>query len=303
MSLIALWREEGRLPLRVMQRLLRAQYGLHLSLGELVEILHTVAERGEAPYAALREQVRKASCVNADETGWREEGENGYLWSFSTPSVYYLERHASRSGEVAKGVLGESEKEADAFGGVLCSDFYSGYSWYPGEHQRCWVHLLRDLHALKEKHPQEPSVQRWAEAVKQVYEQAQEWASAHPEACVRERRRQRFGYQARLGELALPYAGVEGVAQRVLAERLVRFEPELFAFVEYPHVPSENNAAERALRPSVIARKISGGTRSKKGSKTRCVLRSLFATWKAQGRDVMDTCRQMLTGTLVPQAP
>jgi transposase len=300
MSLIALWREEGRLPIRVIQRLLMAQYGLHLSIGELVEVLHTVSECGQTHYASLREQIRQASCVNADETSWREDGENGYLWSFSTPSVCYQERHASRGSGVVQGVLGEREREADAFGGVLCSDFYAAYSWYPGEHQRCWTHLLGDLHELKEKHPKEPSVQEWAKAVKTLYQEAKGWVDGHADAPVLERRGQRFVYQARLAELAKPYAKVEGVAQRVLAQRLLRFEPELFTFVEYANVPSENNAAERALRPSVIARKISGGTRSEKGSKTRCVLRSLFATWKVQGRDLMHNCRRMLTGTLEP---
>lgn len=301
MSRIVVWREECRLPLRVIQQLLRGEYGLHVSLGELVEVLHRVAEAGEPHYVSLREQVRGAGYVHADETGWREDGENGYLWSFSTPSVCYLERHPSRGSVVVKGVLGEQEQQADAFLGVLCSDFYSSYAWYPGEHQRCWVHFLRDLHQLKEKHPKEPSVVSWTQTVKGIYEEAKEWVKAHQDAPVSERRKQRFIYQARLVELAEPYAKVEGVAQRVLAERILRFEPELFTFVEYPAVPSENNAAERALRPSVIARKISGGTRSEKGSKTRCVLRSLLATWKLQGGDLLEACRKMLTGNLEPE--
>lgn len=301
MSLIALWREEGRLPIRGMQRLLGAQYGLHLSVGELVEVLHTVADRGQTHYASLREQIRQAEHVHADETGWREEGENGYVWSFSTERICYLERHASRGSEVVKGVLGEAERDEEAFRGVLSSDFYAAYSWYPGEHQRCWVHLLRDLHDLKQKHPHEPGVQQWAEAVKQVYEDAKTWVSEKPQALPKQRRRQRSLFQQQIEHLGEPFAGVEGIAQKTLAQRLVRFSPELFTFVEYPQVPADNNAAERAIRPNVIARKISGGTRSEKGSKTRCVLRSLFATWKKQGKDLLDTCRMMLTETGQPE--
>ena len=52
-----------------------------------------------------------------------------------------------------------------------------------------------------------------------------------------------------------------------LCERVERFLPELFVFVAYPGVPSDNNLAERSVRPLVIARKISGGTRSPKGSR------------------------------------
>ena len=65
-------------------------------------------------------------------------------------------------------------------------------------------------------------------------------------------------------------------------------------FVEYPQVPSENNPAERAIRPRVIARKISGGTRSPVGSQTMAVLSSLFATWQLRGEESLSACRQML---------
>ena len=58
---------------------------------------------------------------------------------------------------------------------------------------------------------------------------------------------------------------------------------------------SENNAAERAIRPAVVARKISGGTRSARGSNTASVLRSLFETWALQGRNTIDACREMIT--------
>jgi hypothetical protein len=76
--------------------------------------------------------------------------------------------------------------------------------------------------------------------------------------------------------------------------RLLRFEPELFTFVEHPHVPPVNNAAERAIRPAVITRKVCGGTRSKRGSDVRAILMSLFGTWMARGADPLDACAQML---------
>jgi hypothetical protein len=90
------------------------------------------------------------------------------------------------------------------------------------------------------------------------------------------------------------------VPQRILAERIGKFLPELFVFVECPEVPSENNAAERAIRPAVTARKISGGRRSAKGSETRMALMSLFGTWHLRGEDAMESCRRMLSGVSQP---
>jgi len=82
--------------------------------------------------------------------------------------------------------------------------------------------------------------------------------------------------------------------QKTLCKRLLPFESELYTFVEYPDVPSENNAAERVIRSRVIARKISGGTRSPVGSQTMTVLSSLFATWQLRGEESLSACQEML---------
>ena len=86
--------------------------------------------------------------VYGDETGWREDGRNGYLWSFSTPKVRYFLHRSGRSRHVVEEALG------DEFEGVLVSDFYGAYNVYQGPHQRCWTHLLRDIHQLKERFPE-----------------------------------------------------------------------------------------------------------------------------------------------------
>jgi hypothetical protein len=66
-------------------------------------------------------------------------------------------------------------------------------------------------------------------------------------------------------------------------------------------VPSDNNAAERSVRPSVVARKISGGTRSSKGSVTKMALMTLFGTWALRGQDVLESCRQLLLSPPLPE--
>ena len=83
--------------------------------------------------------------------------------------------------------------------------------------------------------------------------------------------------------------------QHTFCERVERFLPELFVFVAIPGVPAHNNLAERSIRPLVIARKISGGTRSPKGSETRMGLASLFGTWMAQHLNPFYQCLATLT--------
>jgi hypothetical protein len=70
----------------------------------------------------------------------------------------------------------------------------------------------------------------------------------------------------------------------------------LFQFVHVDGVPADNNLAERSLRPIVVIRKTSGGSRSPAGSKTRMALVSLFATWRARGLNPFHGCFALLAG-------
>lgn len=285
MSLVAKLHTECRVPLKTIQNSIRTLYGLHLSLGELCGILHTVADRGSGEYGKLLEAIRGSPVVNADETGWREDGLNGYIWSFSTPEARYFAYNRSRSSDVPKELLGEE------FAGVLVCDFYCAYNVLLSRRQRCWAHFLRDLNKLKDEHSQESDVVDWVEKVISIYRGAKRFRAKKFD----DRLKKRIAIQDELHELALLYVKTEA-PQHVLAERIERFLPELFVFVEDPSVPSSNNAAERSVRPSVIARKVSGGTRSAKGSVTAMTLMSLFGTWKLRGLDTLAICRQMLVG-------
>ena len=193
---------------------------------------------------------------------------------------------------VPKEVLGS------AYPGIIVSDFYGGYTYHLGLHQRCWVHFLRDLHTLTESHPQDRAVLGWASKIVAVYREALAFRSDKHKERIRARER----FQNRLIALAGPYLKMP-LPQRLLAERIVRFDAEMFQFVEHPDVPANNNAAERSLRPSVIARKISGGTRSEEGSSTKSVLMSIYGTWVARGHDTMHECQKMLAGSQLSTNP
>ena len=287
MSVIAAMSVVCRMPYRTIRKMLGLLYGVNVSVGEIVGILHKVAEHGKASYEGLLEEIRGSPVVNADETGWREDGVNGYIWSFSTRNVHYFLYDHSRGSCVVREVL------SDEFEGTLVSDFYGAYNVYEGLKQRCWVHLLRDLKELASKHAGDKRVQRWVKAVKSVYYRAKKVADSNCSQSQRVRMRQVFEEQ--LLELARVYLSDAQAPQRVLSKRIDNFLGELFTFVDTPGVPSENNAAERAVRPAVIARKVSGGTRSARGSITKMRLMSLFQTWSLQGTDPIQACKAILT--------
>jgi hypothetical protein len=287
LAFIASLRAVGRLPLRAIQWLLDARHGLRLSLGGLVGALRAVADRAAPALEALRERVRGSPAVNADETGWREGGANGYAWFFGTPEHRYFHYDGSRGGAVVREVLG------DGFAGVLVSDFYAAYNTYIGPHQRCWAHLLRDAHDLRLAHPGEADLAAWADGLHALYlEATRQAALARPEA---ERLAAWDALERRLAALCAPYWAADCAApQATLCRRVDLFLDELLTFVADPAVPADNNLAERSLRPLVIARKVSGGSRSPEGARVTMALASLFATWLAQARDPLRACQQML---------
>ena len=286
MCLIAHLKTVCLVPIAKIRTLLYTLFGVKISKGEIAELLSAVSGIGESEYDKLRDQIRGSPFVHGDETGWRENGRNGYLWSFSTPRVRYFTYDHSRGGRVVTEVL------SDEYMGTVVADFYAGYNAHGGLKQRCWVHFDRDLDALEAKNPDDASVVFWVDWVLDVYYRAKE--TVERDYTDKERSVLRKEFEEQILVLAEPYLTLKDAPQHTLAKRINNFVDELFTFVEYPDVPSENNAAERAIRPAVIARKVSGGTRSARGSKTNSVLMSLFGTWTAQCLNTYDACRQMI---------
>ena len=290
-SLIATLREELRLPIRGIRWYLEVVHGLRLSVGAIVEALHTLAARAEPVVADIREAIRASPVIHADETGWRQDGQNGYAWTFSTASERLFGR-GSRERAVLETTIGA------AYGGVLVSDFYAAYTAYAGRHQYCWAHLLRAIDDLVGQHPADATVRGWADSVHALYRRARTDAAV-PDRDPVVRRRQRQAYEAELGMLCAPFLGQDAAPQRVLAERITTHLSALVVFVEDPAVPATNNAAERSLRHLVTSRKISGGTRSAAGSATKMTLATLFGTWRLHGLNPLEQCRALLTQSQV----
>ncbi len=294
LSLIATLREEARVPVRTIQWYLDKVHGLHLSVGAIVGACHQVARHGQPAVDRIRTAIRASPGVHADETGWRENGRNGYVWTFSTPTARYFVRRGRGKGVVDE-VLGP------AFTGVLSCDFYAAYHHYDGLKQRCWAHLLREIHELRVAYPADASVQAWARQIGALYRQAVAFAAAAALPTTRDAARMRVRARRRFERVLLavcqphldPPEGEER-PQRRLCARIERHLAELFVFVLDPRIPPDNNAAERSLRHLVTSRKISGGTRSPHGTDTKMLLSSLFGTWRAQGHNPLLVCRDLL---------
>lgn len=287
LALIVTLHQVGRMTVRPIQEHLATVFGVHVSLGAIEDALRTTATRGGAEVEAIRDQIRASSVAHADETSWPENGASRTFWVVSARRFRYFEI-GRRTNEQIDGILG-----AD-FAGILVTDFYAAYHHF-GLHQRCWAHIVRELHDLLTTFPKDRLLAGWVRRLLHIYRAARD-----APACTTtdQRRRLRRHLEQRLQAACLPFAACD-VPQRRLSARLVKHLAELFTFVTEPDVPSTNNQAERDLRPSVIARKVSGGTRSPDGSTTIARLATLVRTWRAHDLNPFLQCVNLLSA---PQA-
>src|SRR5205823_14326499 len=121
LALAALLRVNYRLPYRQVAQLFADVAGLRVSAAGVCRQVERVAGAMRGEYLHLRRLVRSSPVVNMDETGWRVDGKNGWLWAMLCPkaTVYHADR--SRGGQVAERLVGR------AYGGTLIADFYGGY--------------------------------------------------------------------------------------------------------------------------------------------------------------------------------
>lgn len=254
-----------RLPLNKIQESLRDLFDFRISEGEITEKLKEAEKMFGQDYEAICELIRGAKVVYADETGWRMDGENWWLWVFVTDQgVRYL-LEGSRGGGVPREALGKKQDR------VLVSDGYKVYDKLPGEHQQCWVHLLR---AAKLASPL-----MYADVAQLYVELGDELLKP-----INDRDPPRF--KQRLDEIRTFHYAAD--SQQKLEKARVRIKNHtdtLLTCLRHTDVLPENNTAERAIRPQVVMRKIFDGSRSPAGARAHEVNTSVIETTLKQNPD------------------
>ncbi len=253
-------------------------FDLQLSPASLVNFETKLAENGNPIYEQIKQKVHHSSSIHGDETGWRVDGENYWLWDFvnSEAALYRIEK--SRGSEVVKDTLGED------YQGTLISDFYSAYNdkIKAKNKQKCITHLLREIKEIEEKNKfQNESIEQiFCENLKSIFKEALEmWNKFRTQEKTWEELKQFKEIIAKvLTELVLYHSENKDI-QRII-KRLVKHNKELLTFLDHPEIEPTNNRAERHLRSNVIMRKITFGNRSQTGVRNHQVIMSILETAK-----------------------
>ncbi len=257
----------------------------NVGYSSLIDAMHQLARRMKDVPDALIKAYRLAPVKHADETGWRTEGKNGYAWLFCSKDISIFRIRNTRSAKVPHDVFGPEQ-----LFGVLVVDRYNGYNKLLILIQYCYAHLLRNVQDLEKEFPQNAEIKSFVEAL------APQLANAMSLRAMDISHKQ-FKQQAakikrkiiQITNRPARHPAIQKI-QGIFRDKADR----LYHWADDRAVPADNNFAERELRPLVIARKVSFGSQSDAGAKTREILMSVLHTLKKRTPDVAGALKSAL---------
>jgi transposase len=270
-----------RLSRRQIVQVVVEMFGVPISLGAVDAVIGRMSVALADPWRELRDAVRQADAVHADETSWRLQGATNWLWvaAAALMACYRIDPH--RSQQAAKELLGED------FGSFVITDRYVGYHWLDVlQQQLCWCHVIRQFTDLSQRQGRPGRLGR------ELLGAAREVIRAH-------RRYLQAGHQldSLARELQPLRERIHGLLEqgtrsrhprtRRFCDGLLDEYPALWTFCEVPGIDPTNNAAERAVRHGVLLRKIQQGTQSERGNRWIERICSVRETCTLQRRSVI----------------
>ena len=287
------------IPYRKVKELFEVFFNMPFVPASAMNFDRQATKKGHPLYQDLKEKVRALSAAHADETYWRQDGINHFLWYGGSKklALFLIARH--RSGKVAKSIFG------DDFDGVLIADGYAGYNAVNAKRrQTCLAHLIRRSKEIKQeillKKPryQDKESIRFCNRIGKLFKKACQLATKFNHDHICQLKADAFQHRLYCALHTICSAKLADDNAETLRKRLLDPKKEyqrLFTFLKYPEVQPTNNQAEQSLRNIVIFRKICFGTRSTDGSYSHSVLPSLLLTAKRQGKHPLDFFQTLFT--------
>lgn len=257
---------------------------LGLNIGTVIGTMHRLATIFEGVMPGLTEEYRKSPVKHADETGWRNDGHSGYAWVFCTKEVALFLCRGTRSAIVPREVFGEGK-----IPGVLVVDRYRGYNCIRIKKQYCLEHLKREAQEVQKEFSVD-EVQRFCEPfLLLIRESIRLRGQEIPDVIYYQRARKLKKEILKMVDAEARHAGIRYL-QGIFRDN----EDSLYRWVKDREVPADNNFAERTIRLLAIARKVSFGSQSDQGARTRSILMTVLHTLDLREVDVSATFKKAL---------
>ncbi|HET6521963.1 MAG TPA: IS66 family transposase [Geminicoccaceae bacterium] len=263
--------------------LLGEVFGLAISEGAIANLLRRSGRALVPVGERIRDRLRRAHAICCDETGARVEGRTHWHWVFAARDAVLHRIAPGRGRAVARDVLG-SHRPA-----VWVSDRYSAQQGLGAAHQVCLAHILRDA-----RYAIDAGDAVFAPKLARLLAWAVRVGRRRAELKATTLRAYRAEADRRLDRLLrLPAPTPAG---RALQAQAKAWRGSYFVFLEDLAAPATNNVSERALRPSVVFRKVTHGFRSTWGADGHALVRSTIDTARLGGVRPLDAIRRALQG-------
>jgi len=262
--------------------LLNMVFGLCVTESAINHSIKKVSAAFADRYDEMIGELKQERNVHGDETSWRIDGANHWLWAFvgRWTAVYEISR--SRGSSVPKNILGD-------YNGNVTSDSWSAWNCVGGTHQRCHIHYIRELDdTIRYKNPGSEFV-LFARTLNRILRDSWKLAGGN--------KSERMDAKARLARRIETLIGKDYSEPNCirLIKRIRREKEMLFTFLD-TKTDYHNNTAERAIRPNVIIRKITNGHRTESGAASHKILMSIRETCRLRGLSFYDYALEYLGG-------
>lgn len=274
-GLVTYFHHEHHMGFERTQTVLQDVLGISISEGGAVAIIERAGEAAQPEAEIIGEQVRQSKVIGSDETSARVNGRNWWEWVFRSPVGEYHLIVPSRGQDVINAFMRDARAE------VWNSDCWKPQLNAPADlHQLCIPHQIRNLQKLIDERPH----LRWAQDMQDLFRGAVHLGHRRDELTIPGFQGQVTRLENRLDELL--HRRVTGRLAVNLLDRYRTHREHLFVFLHRPDVSPDNNACERALRPSVIHRKVLGSFRSEWGPRAYAALATVLNTAKHANENV-----------------
>lgn len=255
--------------------------------GSLFSVFDRMAHWLKPVVALLILQIRDESVIHADETGWRTNGRSGYAWLFCSARTSIFKFANTRSATIPHEVLGNKRLKA-----CLVRDRYAAYNRINCQQQYCYAHLLRDVEDLEKEFEGNAEIADFVNKMATLLSDAMKLRGRD----ISDKLYYQTARQIKKEILFLAHKPAQHLGIRSLQDIFVEKQDRLFQWVKDRNIPPDNNKAEREIRPTVIARKVSFGSQSDKGAETKSIIMSMIHTAKkrTKQRTTVDWIRGLL---------
>jgi transposase len=276
---------------RKIPRIIEEMHGITFTPAALIGFETMLAEKAELLVDDIAKKLASSDgAVHADETFWTTDGARSYFWVHCDHNFIHFQYDTSRAGEVSRNILG------DDFLGTLVTDCYGGYSASAaGAKQKCLAHLARTAHDWQKLTEEDSADFAFFKDVKQFVKRGCNFHRLRADGKLNDAEQaiEKAWLREELARLETCDVGHEKAI--TLQARMLRHPGEWLVFLDDPRVPPTNNQAERALRPLVVLRKITFGSRSDAGATRMAKLMTVGETARRHGHRASDIYFELYT--------